>query len=156
IFMIFLITHAILIFGTLGLNVSAVGATTERVTEGIRAGLEQPGLGLWGMLFLFLRAYSMGAGTYTGIEAVSNTMPVMREPRVATAKRTMPYMAISLAITAGGLTAGYLLLDIRPEPDKTMNLLLAQSFTDELVGLGLSQWLAEALVLVTVFSEGAL
>ena len=24
----------------------------------------------------------MGAGTYTGIEAVSNSMPVMREPRV--------------------------------------------------------------------------
>ena len=33
-----------------------------------------------------LRAYSMGAGTFTGIEAVSNAMPILREPRVATAK----------------------------------------------------------------------
>ena len=36
------------------------------------------------MLLIFLHAYSMGAGTYTGIEAVSNSMPVMREPRVPT------------------------------------------------------------------------
>ncbi len=66
------------------------------------------------MLFIFLHAYSMGAGTYTGIEAVSNSMPVMREPRVATGKRTMRYMAFSLALTAGGLMLAYLLLNIGP------------------------------------------
>jgi hypothetical protein len=55
------------------------------------------------VLALFLKAYSLGGGTYTGIEAVSNSMPVMREPRVATAKRTMVYMALSLAFVAGGL-----------------------------------------------------
>ncbi len=48
------------------------------------------------MLALFLRAYSMGAGTYTGIEAVSNGLQIMREPKVETAKRTMVLMAISL------------------------------------------------------------
>ena len=36
-------------------------------------------------------------------------MPIMREPRVADGKRTMLYMAISLAITAGGLLVCYLL-----------------------------------------------
>ena len=35
------------------------------------------------------RAYSLGGGTYTGIEAVSNGLPIMREPRVETGKRTM-------------------------------------------------------------------
>ena len=69
------------------------------------------------MLALLLNAYTMGAGTYTGIEAVSNSMPVMREPRVATAKRTMTYMAFSLAITAGGLMIAYLLLDVRTSDD---------------------------------------
>ena len=39
-------------------------------------------------------------------------MPVMREPRVATAQRTMRYMAWSLAFTAGGLIVAYLLLKI--------------------------------------------
>ena len=46
------------------------------------------------MLLLFVRAYSLGGGTYTGIEAVSNGLPIMREPRVQTGKRTMVYMAI--------------------------------------------------------------
>jgi hypothetical protein len=55
-----------------------------------------------GLLVLFMRAYSMGAGTYTGIEAVSNGIAILKEPRVATGKRTMLYMAISLAFTAGG------------------------------------------------------
>ena len=38
---------------------------------------------------LFVRAYSLGGGTYTGIEAVSNGVQIMREPKVRTAKRTM-------------------------------------------------------------------
>ena len=75
--------------------------------------LDQPGIGLLGMMSLLLHAYSLGAGTYTGLEAVSNSMPVMREPRVATGQRTMRYMAFSLAITAGGLILAYLLLDIK-------------------------------------------
>ena len=84
-----------------------------------------------GMLALLLHAYSLGAGTYTGIEAVSNSMPVMREPRVATAKRTMRYMAFSLAFTAGGLIVAYLLLDIRqPSGDKTLNQVLAETFIE--------------------------
>ena len=56
-----------------------------------------------GVLLLFVRAYSLGGGTYTGIEAVSNGVAIMREPRVRTAKRTMVLMAVSLAITAGGI-----------------------------------------------------
>ena len=69
-------------------------------------------LGAAGLLALFLRAYSMGAGTYTGIEAVSNGLSIMREPKVETGKRTMVLMAISLALTAGGITLGYLLLHV--------------------------------------------
>ena len=79
------------------------------------------------MLLLFVRAYSLGGGTYTGIEAVSNGLPIMREPRVQTAKRTMVYMAISLAFTAGGHpgllpAAG----TSRPVPGKTMNAVLVE------------------------------
>ena len=69
--------------------------------------------GAGGLLLLFVRAYSLGGGTYTGIEAVSNGLPVMREPKVRTAKRTMVYMATSLALTASGLLLCYLLLPDR-------------------------------------------
>lgn len=37
-------------------------------------------IGVFGILLLFLRAYSLGDGTCTGIEAVSNGMQIMREP----------------------------------------------------------------------------
>ncbi len=106
------------------------------------------------MLKLLLYAYSLGAGTYTGIEAVSNSMPVMREPRVATGKKTMIYMAFSLALTAGGLMLAYLLLDIRPGDEKTMNHVLTETFVR---GVGLDKhWAGHAFVLVTILSEGAL
>ena len=59
----------------------------------------------------------MGAGTFTGIEAVSNAMPILREPRVATAKKTMRYMAASLAFMAAGLMIGYILYDLKASPE---------------------------------------
>jgi hypothetical protein len=35
---------------------------------------------------LLLRAYSLGGGTYTGIEAVSNNIQSLAEPRVTTGR----------------------------------------------------------------------
>jgi hypothetical protein len=102
-----------------------------------------------GMLLLFVHAYSMGGGTYTGIEAVSNGLPIMREPRVHTGRRTMLYMAVSLAFTASGLLLCYLLWNVAPEPGKTMNAVLAERFAS-------STRLGPIFVGVTLFAEGAL
>jgi amino acid transporter len=104
-------------------------------------------LGLLGMILLVLRAYSMGAGTYTGIEAISNGMPILREPKVATAKRTMAYMAASLAITVLGLMFAYLLYGISPQEGKTLNASLFGAIT--------SQWAVwgSLFVLVALISE---
>ena len=101
------------------------------------------------MLMLFLRAYSLGGGTYTGIEAVSNGMQIMREPRVKTGKRTMVYMAGSLAFTAGVLFLCYALLDVKPVEGKTLNAVIADNlFADW--GMG------KMIAFITIFSEGAL
>ena len=70
----------------------------------------------------------MGAGTYTGIEAVSNGLQIMREPKIVTARKTMALMAASLAITAGGILVLYLLYDVRPLEGKTMNAVLLDAF----------------------------
>ena len=78
-------------------------------------------------MLLFLHAYSLGGGTYTGIEAVSNGLPIMREPRVQTGKRTMVYMAASLAFTAGGLLLCYLLWRVSAVAGKTMNAVLVET-----------------------------
>ncbi|MGD9649093.1 MAG: APC family permease, partial [Pirellulales bacterium] len=159
IFMLFLVTHAILIAGSLILNASEVGDTANQIQQDLKGGMQS--IGFWAMLGLALRAYSLGAGTYTGIEAVSNSMPVMREPRVATAKRTMLYMAVSLSITAGGLMVGYLLLHLDDliaetggESVKTMNFLLTERFLSELPGG--KGWFGSTFLWATILSEGAL
>ena len=51
----------------------------------------------------------MGGGTYTGIEAVSNGVSMLREPRVRHGAQDDGLMAISLAFTAGGIIFAYLL-----------------------------------------------
>src|SRR5205814_10535539 len=98
IFLMFIVTHFALIAVTLGQHVVELPAVVADAGRDARAMSAQ--IGLWPMLFFLLRAYSLGGGTYTGIEAVSNGMPLLREPRVANGKRTMLYMAVSLAFTA--------------------------------------------------------
>ena len=84
-------------------------------------------LGWLPVLALILHAYSLGSGTYTGLEAVSNNVNRLREPRVATGKWTMFYMAVSLSFTAGGIILLYLLWTPQPEVGKTLNAVVFHS-----------------------------
>lgn len=147
VFIGFLVTHVLLIGAGVMLHLPQAAEVARSATEGFGAGLGTLGVG--GMLLLFVHAYSLGGGTYTGIEAVSNSTYIMREPRVRTARRTMLYMAASLAIMASGLLVCYLLWDVRPEAGKTLNAVLTEEVAHEL-GLG------RALVILTLLAEGAL
>jgi amino acid transporter len=147
IFILFAVTHLVLILGGILALIPEVPGTARAVGEGFRSGLATLGAG--GMFLLFVHAYSLGGGTYTGIEAVSNGLPIMREPRVQTGRRTMLYMAVSLAFTAGGLLVCYLLWNARPETGKTMNAVLL-----ERVAGGLP--FGRTFIIVTLISEGAL
>ncbi len=126
IFVLFLITHAFLILGVLVSRGWELPQVAREVHSGYSSGIAALGIG--GLAALFLRAYSMGAGTYTGIEAVSNGLQIMREPKVQTGKKTMMYMAVSLALTAGGITICYLFAHAVPVEGKTMNAVLAEAF----------------------------
>src|SRR4029434_5664405 len=108
-------------------------------------------LGFFGMLKLLMHAYSLGGGTYTGIEAVSNGVGIMREPRVETAKRTMLLMATSLAITASGLLLSYLLGNVRPVKWKTMNAALLEAVAGAWSVSGLP--VGHAFVILSLVSE---
>ncbi|MEO7729267.1 MAG: APC family permease [Burkholderiales bacterium] len=77
-----------------------------------------------------LLAYSQGGGTYTGLEAVSNNVNTLAEPRVATGKWTMFYMATSLAFTAGGIMLLYLLWNATQIPGQTLNAVVFKSIID--------------------------
>ncbi len=147
IFVVFSVTHAIAIGGGLIGHFDRIQETVAEIRGGFAHGASTLGLG--GMLLLFLHAYSLGGGSYTGLEAVSNGLPILREPRVQTGKRTMLYMAISLAVTAGGLLILYLLWDVRPVEGKTLNAVLLDQLTAGIPG-------GRAFALVTILSAAAL
>jgi amino acid transporter len=147
IFIVFVLTHVIL----LGYGILSHVGEISPVVRDLHANLSNDlsSIGKMGILLLFLRAYSLGGGTYTGIEAVSNGLQVMRDPKVQTGKRTMVYLASSLALTAGGLFVCYLLVGVKPTHGMTLNAVLA----NQLFGKwSFGHWLA----LITILSEGAL
>jgi amino acid transporter len=152
IFGLFLVTHAIVIAGGIGTHLTEVPRVAGEVSHGFRSGLAE--LGAAGLFAVFVRAYSMGAGTYTGIEAVSNGIQIMREPKVHTARRTMGYMALSLAVTAGGILVCYLLFHVVPEEGKTLNAVLTERFAGGFTVGGLP--VGRSFVVVTMLAEGAL
>jgi amino acid transporter len=148
-FLIFVFAHAFAIVYALVrhlLNFPEVAADTMREVQATQAQL-----GVLGMIVLILHAYSMGAGTFTGIEAVSNGLPILREPKVQTAKRTMRYMASSLAFLVLGLMVAYLLYGVERQPGKTLNAVLFEHMT-----AGWPHGWGEGFVLVTLLSESIL
>ena len=103
---------------------------------------------------VMLLAYSQGGGTYTGLEAVSNNVNTLIEPRVATGKWTMFYMANSLAFTAGGIMLLYLLWGATQSPGQTLNAVVFKSIIEDL-NLG-SAWLNQGALLVVLALESGL
>ncbi|KAA0891656.1 APC family permease [Oryzomonas rubra] len=147
IFAIFVVTHILMLLDGIFTHTDRFAPLARDFQSGLHHDLST--IGFFGILLLFMRAYSLGGGTYTGIEAVSNGLQIMREPRVQTGKRTMVYMATSLAFTAGVLFLCYSLIGIRPVEGKTLNAVLADGL--------FSDWpMGHAIAFITIFSEGAL
>ncbi|MDO8431398.1 MAG: APC family permease [Candidatus Binatus sp.] len=111
-------------------------------------------IGILALAVIFFRAYSLGGGTYTGIEAVSNGLPILREPRAETGKRTMIYMAVSLAFIAGGILLSYLLLNVEAEHGKTLNAVMFEKLATDwkFMGLQVGGW----IITFALLTEGAL
>ncbi len=147
IFMIFVASHIVMLMYGVMTHSDRIVPLTTHIGDSISSDLNS--IGMFGILLIFVRAYSLGGGTYTGIEAVSNGLQIMREPHVQTGKRTMLYMAASLAFTAGTLFLCYSLAGVTPVAGKTLNAVLADSlFADWPMG--------NAISFITIFSEGAL
>jgi amino acid transporter len=127
VFFVFVGTHAFAIIYALTSHASGLGDVAKQTAREVHTLSAE--LGWFGLLAILLKAYSMGAGTYTGIEAVSNGLPILREPRVQTGRRTMIYMGASLAITVAGLLAAYLLYAVVPTEGKTLNAVLFETMT---------------------------
>jgi amino acid transporter len=149
IFLIFVLTHIFTIVYALvshSMNFTEVATRTGTDLRQTTASL-----GVMGTMFLILRAYSLGAGTFTGIEAVSNGMPILREPRVRTGRRAILYMIISLSFVVVGLMLAYLLYKVQFQEGKTLNAVLLEKIT--------INWNARAsigFIMITLISEAAI
>ena len=152
IFVAFVITHFALILFGIGTHLHDFGPMLSATVQDTRAASHE--LGMFGLIGLFLTAYSLGGGTFTGIEAVSNSTAILREPRVETGKKTMAYMAMSLAFTAGGILLCYLLNQVHHEPGRTLNASLWTQLSQSwaIGGVHVGGW----VVVFTLLSEGAL
>ena len=152
VFLSFVALHVLLICYAFLSRAGELPSITVDAIKDARQGFDA--LGVVGLAVIFFRAYSMGAGTYTGIEAVSNGLPILREPRATTGKRTMLYMALSLAFIAGGILIAYLLAGVEPQHGKTLNAVLFERLTSHWKIAGLS--IGMPIVTITLLTEGAL
>ncbi|MFA5975682.1 MAG: APC family permease [Elusimicrobiota bacterium] len=147
IFIAFVATHLVVVFFGIFTHGSELPTMVVDTVRETRSGIQS--IGFWAMAMVLFRAFSLGGGTFTGIEAVSNGVQILREPRVKTAKKTMLYMAVSLSFTAGGLLISYLLFHVQPAPGQTLNAVLISNLA--------SQWrFGHAFILLTLLAEGAL
>jgi amino acid transporter len=148
IFAVFVITHIVIIVYAFIMNSgNAHSVVVQTVTDIKSTGAA---LGTLGMIVLVLKAYSMGAGTFTGIEAVSNGLNIFAEPRIKNAKKTMLYMAASLSFLVVGITIAYVLFKVTPQNGKTLNAVLFEN-----VAKGWGKF-GTIFVQVTLISEAAL
>ena len=146
-FLAFVITHLALIIDGIATHSQSMVAVTQKSYQEAHTLSHHVGFLL--MLAFILHAYSLGSGTYTGIEAVSNNVNKLVEPRVKTGKLTMLYMAVSLSVVAGGITLLYMLWHVTPRPYETLNAVV---FSDI---LGKSH-LAHVGLIIALMLEGGI
>lgn len=152
IFLGFILTHFVLIVYGIVAHAAYLPDLVPHTLEA--SSLLAGDIGWIGLAGLLLFAYSQGGGTYTGLEAVSNNINMLAEPRVHTGKMTMLYMAISLAFTASGIILLYLLWQIEPVAGQTLN---ATVFKDIIEDIGFGAWGNWAVwISVLVFEAGLL
>jgi amino acid transporter len=122
VFIGFIVIHAGVIIYGVSLHASNLPIIYHQATQSYGS-LFKSG----GFLFvsaLMLHAYAQGGGTYTGLEAVSNNVNTLAEPRIRTGRWTMFYMALSLSLVAGGILLLYLLWRVHAVPGQTLNAVM--------------------------------
>src|ERR1043165_301737 len=154
IFLLFVLTHVVMLGSVFFKHAGDIPAKMSELATQTSQSLHDPAVGLLGMFIIFIQAFSRGAGTFTGIEAVSNGLTIMRDPKVDTGKRTMLYMAISLALTAGGIMLAYFVTGVIADgegPESTpMNAMLLYDFVHG------SRFFGNWFVVLTLVSEALL
>lgn len=151
IFLLFVVSHVIALIAGIAFAWNQVPMEIHHLRVQSAESVQQ--IGWLGLLMILFRAFTLGGGTFTGIEAVSNGVPMLREPKTETAKVTMRYMAISLALIASGILVNYLLYQVSHVPGKTLNAVLWRAVLGNIFS---GNSVPELLTAVILVSEGAL
>lgn len=147
IFLGFFIIHVILITYGIAIHHEGLALIVPNTVNETKSMITDVG---WiPVLALIFHAYSLGSGTYTGLEAVSNNVNRLREPRVKTGKWTMFYMAVSLSITAAGMILLFLLWEPVPQLGQTLNAVVFESILGKTT-------VGHALLILTLSLEAGL
>jgi amino acid transporter len=74
-------------------------------------------------LFLILRSFATGCSAMTGIEAISNAVPVFHKPETRNATITLTWMAVILVTLFSGVTVLTLTFGVQPDPSGNPTLI---------------------------------
>jgi amino acid transporter len=149
IFLGFIVTHLGIISYGIIMHADGLGSLIPNAVSDAQETASS--LGWFAVLAIFFKAFSMGGGTYTGLEAVSNSVQTLAEPKVRTGKHTMLWVATSLAIMAAGIIMLYLLWDVKRVTGETMNATAIGKITADwsAFGFNMSSTIVTGMMLLT-------
>ncbi len=149
VFILFCVTHLFAFAWSIFHHWDAAATVLNSTVVEVNAAVSN--FGWAGLAMLLMRSFTMGAGTFTGIEAVSNGMSIIREPKIKNAKKTMTYIAIALSVAVLGLVISFLLYNVGPHRGETINAVLLGKVGEEIGGT-----LGQNFQAIALFSETAL
>jgi amino acid transporter len=153
IFLGFVITHVGLILYGISVHYNGIADLIPEAVNETHSWSKE--VGFLAVAAVFLKAFSLGGGTYTGLEAVSNNVNTLAEPRVRTGKITMVAVAFSLAFMAAGIIMLYLLWDVQKVEGQTLNASVFSLLTADWAIAGVSIT-TPVMIIVQLFAAGLL
>lgn len=153
IFLAFVVLHAILIVYGIVAHAGNFPVLIPEIVQKTKGLADRQGW--FSVVWIVMLAYAASGATYTGLEAVTNNVNTLKEPRVRTGKLTMFYVAFSLAIAAGGIMLLYVLWDVKPIEGQTLNAVVFRSILSGWNFFGMD-WTTYLLPLVLASAGGLL
>lgn len=150
--LLFVVTHLCVLAVAAVHRLHALPSAVAAIPTEMRQSVAAHGTG--GTLWRLLLAYALGGSIYTGMESVSNGVPVLREPKVRNARRTMLLVVGVPAAIIAALLLNYFLYGVAPAGGKTLNAVLFERFAADVGGAG--QPLRFFLVTLPLLAEAVL
>ena len=98
-------------------------------------------------LFVILRAFASGCSALTGVEAISNGVPLFKSPAQSNAKGTLTWMALLLGTMFAGVTYLAHIMHLVPSPDQT----LISNLASKIFGTSIFYYITQASTALILF-----